>query len=103
MDRETNLLAEAYQQSIDLTPQWPMRVRGMSVCKMAGSRPPQDSPPATLYLGSHSSKALRVSSGDLVTFLVHLSLLAILCTCVSTAAWRQGRVNEGALPAGLCP
>lgn len=62
-----------------------------------GGSPPEGACPAPpwgwAHLGSHSSRALRVSSGDLVAFLVHLSRLAILCTCVSTAAWKWGRVN----------
>lgn len=36
------------------------------------------------YLGNHSSRALRVSSGFLVGFLSQPSLLEIRCTCVST-------------------
>lgn len=63
---------------------------------MEGGREREESCPTPIlpqHLGSHSSRALRVSSGDLVTFLVHLSRLAILCTCVSTAAWRWGRIN----------
>lgn len=40
MDRKANLLAEAHQQSIDLTPQPPVRVRDRSVWKWAGPLPP---------------------------------------------------------------
>ena len=62
-----------------------------------GGSPPEGAHPSPpwgwAHLGSHSSRALRVSSGDLVAFLVHLSRLAILCTCVSTAAWKRGRVS----------
>lgn len=37
-----------------------------------------------VYLGSHSSRALRVSSGFLAGFLSQPSLFEIRCTCVST-------------------
>lgn len=52
--------------------------------------------PKVPHLGSHSSRAVRVASGDLVVLLVHPSRLAILCTCVSTAAQRrrQGHSSE---------
>lgn len=68
---------------------------GSSVWSVEGGREgAHPAPPwGWAHLGSHSSRALRVSSGDLVAFLVHLSRLAILCTCVSTAAWKWGRVN----------
>ena len=68
-----------------------------SSVRREGGSPPEGARPTSpwwwAHLGSHSSRALRVSSGDLVAFLVHLSRLAILCTCVSTAAWKRGRVS----------
>lgn len=47
------------------------------------------------HLGSHSSRATRVSSGFLVSFFTHLSLFEILCTWVSTAGEGERRVQVG--------
>lgn len=48
-----------------------------------------------VYLGSHSSRALRVSSGFLAGFLSQPSLPEMRCTCVSTPKWEtpKGRTE----------
>lgn len=95
VEGQASLLAKAHQQSIDLAPQLPVGVGAISVEGGWEGGEPALPHPNPAHLGSHSSSALRVSSGDLVAFLVHLSRFTILCTCVSTAAWRRGRVNTG--------
>lgn len=46
------------------------------------------------YLGNHSSRALRVSSGFLVGFLSQPSLLEMRCTCVSTPKEKINTISD---------
>lgn len=95
---QTCLLAEAHQQSVDLPPQLPVKGREVSVGGTQRGAPP---PPTLSHRGSHSSRAARVFSGDVVVVLVHRSLLAILCTCVSTAGGGSTGSSRGTLTGQL--